>query len=121
MSVDPSAQQGGDQGELALEDLPAAFAPHVAALEVGEVGDPLQAADGWHLFQVVERLPARERPFDEVAADIADRLRQQQGDALLEQRQAEAAGRYNVVVYAQNLPFEYRGEYASGPAGDRSR
>lgn len=121
VSADPSASVGGDQGELALEDLPAAFAPHVAALAVGAVGEPVQAADGWHLFQVVERLPGRDRPLEEVAPEIVDRLRQEQGDALLQRLLAEATDRYNVVVYAQNLPFEYRGEHGGRPGGDRSR
>ena len=117
VSADPSAEAGGDQGELALDDLPAAFAPHVAALEPGAVGEPLQASDGWHLFQVVERLPRRERSLEELAPEIEARLRQERGDALLERRLAEAADRYNVVVYAQNLPFEYRGEHRR-PGGD---
>ena len=120
VSADPSAEAGGDQGELALDDLPAAFAAHVAPLAAGTVGEPLQANDGWHLFQVVQRLPARERTLAEVAPEIEERLRQRQGDELLERRLAEAADRYNVVVYGQNLPFEYRGEHSRRAVGDPS-
>ena len=119
MSLDPSAAAGGDQGELALEDLPAPFAAHVGSLQPAEVGEPLQASDGWHLFQVLELLPLRQRELVEVAPEIEARLRQEQGDALLARRLAEATDRYNVVVYVQNLPFDYRGEHAREPGGDR--
>ncbi len=110
LSLDPSAPAGGDQGEIALEDLPA-FAQAVTRLAAGEVSDPIRASDGWHLFRLDERLPARRRTFAEVEPEITDRLRRQRGDALLAQRLAEAADKYNVVVYAQNLPFDYRGDH----------
>src|SRR6185436_6421176 len=111
LSLDPSAPAGGDQGEIAVEDLPPAFALQVERLSPGEVGEPIQASDGWHLFRLDERLPARHRVFAEVSGEITDRLRRQRGDALLAQRLAEAADKYNVVVYAQNLPFDYRGDH----------
>jgi peptidyl-prolyl cis-trans isomerase C len=111
LSLDPSAPVGGDQGEIELEDLPAPFAQQVARLAPGEVGDPVQASDGWHLFRLDQRLAARLRPVDEVAAEITERLRRQRGDALLARRLDEAVDRYNVVVYAQNLPFDYHGEH----------
>jgi len=111
LSLDPSAPAGGDQGEIAIEDLPVPFAQQVARLAPGEVGEPIQASDGWHLFRLDERLPVRTRSLDEVVPEITERLRRQRGDALLAQRLAEAADRYNVVVYAQNLPFDYRGDH----------
>jgi parvulin-like peptidyl-prolyl isomerase len=119
VSADPSADAGGLQGEIALDDLPAPFAQQVAALAPGQIGEPLEANDGWHLFQVEARLAARLRPLDEVAGEIADRLRRERGDALLARRLAEAADRYNVVVYAQNLPFDYRGEHSAAPVPEQ--
>ena len=111
LSLDPSAPGGGDQGEIALDDLPPGFAVQVGRLEPGEVSEPIQASDGWHVFRLADRLPARQRTLDEVTAEVTDRLRRQRGDALLARRLAEAAEKYNVVVYAQNLPFDYRGEH----------
>jgi hypothetical protein len=119
LSRDPSAPVGGLQGEIALEDLPATFAAQIAALAEGEVGEPIQASDGWHLFAVEQRLPARQRPLAEVRPEIEARLLGERSDALLARRLAEAAGRYNVTVYAQNLPFEYRGRYARISPRDR--
>jgi len=118
LSLDPSAPTGGDQGEIAVDDLPPAFALQVERLKPGEVGEPIQASDGWHLFRLDERLEARQRTFAEVSGEIADRLHRQRGDALLAQRLAEAADKYNVVVYAQNLPFDYRGDH---PRADQQK
>jgi peptidyl-prolyl cis-trans isomerase C len=114
LSRDPSADVGGLQGEIALEDLPAAFAAQVSTLAPGQVGEPIEATDGWHVFQVDARLPARPRALEEVAVEIAERLRAERSDAVLARRMAEASDRYNVVVYAQNLPFQYRGRHAPG-------
>lgn len=111
LSLDPSAPTGGDQGEIAVDDLPPAFAQQVERLAPAEVGEPIQASDGWHLFRLDERLAARRRTFAEVSDEITERLHRQRGDALLAQRLAEAADKYNVVVYAQNLPFDYRGDH----------
>jgi hypothetical protein len=118
LSADPSAEAGGLQGEITLDDLPGPFAQQVATLRPGEVGEPLEASDGWHLFQVDARLPERLRPFSEVSGEIAASLRRERGDALLARRLSEAADRYNVVVYAQNLPFEYQGDHSAAPVPD---
>ena len=111
VSLDPSAPAGGDQGDIGIEDLPAPFAQQIAQLAPGDVGEPIQASDGWHVFRLDQRLPPRQRPLDEVAGEITDRLRRQRSDALLAKRLQDAADRYNVVVYAQNLPFDYRGAH----------
>lgn len=116
VSADPGAEAGGLQGEVALEDLPAAFAGPVSTLAPGEISEPIRASDGWHIFKVEARLPERQRPLEEVAGEIAERLRRERADALLARRLAEAADRYNVVVYAQNLPFEYRGDHSAARA-----
>ena len=111
LSLDPSAPSGGDQGEIAVDDLPPGFAAQLGRLQPGEVSEPIQASDGWHLFRLDERLPARHRSFAEVSGEVTDRLLRRRGDALLAQRLAEAADKYTVVVYAQNLPFDYRGDH----------
>ena len=94
------------------------FVQPVSALAPGETSAPIQASDGWHLFHVVERLPEQVRPLAEVAPEIAERLRRDRADALLAHRLADAQGRYDVKVYAQNLPFDYRGDYSRDDQGD---
>lgn len=113
ISLDPSAVHGGFQGEVALVDLPFAFAQSIASLEPGEVSEVVRAADGFHLFQVQERMEEEDLPLAMVTEEIEQLLRRQRGDARVAALVREARSHYNVEVFAQNLPFHYQGEYRS--------
>lgn len=108
------ATAGGVQ-ELAREDLPPAYADIVFRLAPGEVSDVVEAAYGFHLFQVVERLPAARLPLTEVQREIRDRLRLERTDQTLTALVAEARSRYDVEVYERNLPFNYQGLHIADP------
>jgi peptidyl-prolyl cis-trans isomerase C len=114
LSRDPSASRGGDQGVLARSDLPPAFAETIFALRPGEVSRIFPAEYGFHIFQVVERLPAEVAPLGEVAGEIRARLARERSDRRLAALVAECRNRYDVEVYGRNLPFDYEGSY-SGP------
>jgi parvulin-like peptidyl-prolyl isomerase len=116
VSRDPSAEGGGYQGELAEADLPPSFAPIIFALGPGQVSRPVAADYGFHIFQVMERLPAGVVPFEAARAEIAGRLRQERGDRLLTSLVQEARRRYHIEVYERNLPFGYEGVYLEAHA-----
>jgi len=111
VSVPDSVPAGGDQGILARDELPPAFAELIFRLEVGKVSDVVAADYGFHLFQVVERWPAESPALAQVEPEIRQRLRQQSADARLKALFADAQSRYTVVVYDRNLPFNYRGSF----------
>ncbi len=111
VTVPGSAPVGGDQGILARDELPPAFADLIFRLEVGKVSDVVAADYGFHLFQVVERWPAESPPAAEVAPEIRLRLREAAADARLQALFADAQSRYTVAVYDRNLPFNYRGSF----------
>jgi parvulin-like peptidyl-prolyl isomerase len=104
---------GGLQGELAREDLPPDFADIIFSLREGELSRLVPANYGFHIFQVVRRLPAAVAPLAEVRDEVGDRLRRQQADERLAAMVAEARKRYDVEVYPRNLPFNYEGSYAA--------
>jgi parvulin-like peptidyl-prolyl isomerase len=108
---EPGGVPGGLQAELARDELPTAFTDTIFRLRPGEVSAVIEAEYGFHLFQVVERLPAAEVPLAEARAEIARRLTRERGDARLAELVAEARGRYNVTVLERNLPFNYQGRY----------
>ncbi len=115
LEEDPEvAATAGPQGDLAREDLPPAFADAIFALAPGETSDVLQADYGFHLFQVVARLPAEVEPLGEARAEIERRLRQQATDRRLRELVEAARQRYDVTVFKRNLPFNYRGTYLDG-------
>lgn len=111
LSRDPSGAAGGLQGELAREELPPSFAETIFRLVPGEVSPVVEAEYGFHLFQVVRRLPAAEVPLEEARDEIAERLRRETAEARLAELVEEARGRYNVTVFPRNLPFNYQGRY----------
>jgi peptidyl-prolyl cis-trans isomerase C len=108
-SIDPSAPYGGFQGVLAEDDLPEDFADLIFGLEPGEVSEIVEADYGFHIFQVIERLPERTVPFDEAAPAIAERLREEGEREALARLVETARSRYTVRIYGPNLPFDYRG------------
>lgn len=107
----PYTPPGGDQGVLARQDLPPAFEAVVFELEAGEFSDVVAADYGFHIFQVVERLPERSVPLAEARPGIERLLRRRRADAELAELVARARNRYNVRVHRRNLPFNYAGRY----------
>ena len=98
--------------ELGRDDLPPAIAEAVFRLRAGETSPVLQADYGFHVFQLIARHPPRVVPLEEAAAEIRSTLERRAADARLEDLVAEARSRYNVEVYARNLPFNYQGSFA---------
>lgn len=103
-SSDPTAI---DQGYLVIEDLPPTFAEVVSRLDPGEVSEVLAAEYGFHLFQVVEKLPEMTLPLEEAEASIRDRLRREASDEAFARLVEQARGRYDLAIHVQNLPFDY--------------
>ncbi len=110
-SQEPNAQLGGDQGRLAREDLPVAYVDAIFDLDPGEVSGIVAADYGFHIFQVVERYPARVAPLAEVVDTIRQALERRQVDEIVAGFIQEARERYNVVVFPSNVPFDYQGDY----------
>lgn len=102
-----------NQSEITRDDLPVAFVDRIFALETGEVSEVIEADYGYHVFQVVARLPAARWPLAEARPRIVEILGRQGRRRMLANLVAEARGRYNVEVYARNLPFNYEGQYDS--------
>jgi hypothetical protein len=111
LSKGPNAAAGGDQGELSRGDLPPSFADLIFALKPGEVSPVVPAEYGFHVFQVVDHLPAEVVPLEAARPEIAAKLRQEGADRLLRSLVEEARSHYNVKVYERNLPFGYQGSY----------
>jgi len=114
LSRDPAAPRGvvgGEQGELARDDLPPAVADVVFGLAPGAVSDVVGAEYGFHLFQVVEKLPAAQVPLAEAEPEVRTRLRRERADRHVAALVEEARNHYDLEVYEGNLPFAYQGAY----------
>ena len=72
-----SAAQGGElEGWLRREQLVAPFADALLALQPGQVSGVVKTQYGFHLIKLLGREPARPQSFEEVQADLEERLRQ---------------------------------------------
>jgi peptidyl-prolyl cis-trans isomerase D len=77
-SEDPgSAEKGGDLGFVVRGQMVPEFEKAVFSLKQNEISDIVTTTYGYHIIQVLEREPARVKPFDEVKATLADDLRKQ--------------------------------------------
>jgi peptidyl-prolyl cis-trans isomerase SurA len=78
-----SANLGGDVGWIIPQSYGERFAQTLEALEDGELSEPFQTQEGWHL---VQRLGTREKDFSEEALRnaAANNLRQQKSDIEVE-------------------------------------
>lgn len=101
--------RSGDQGVLTRDELPRIFAEVVFKLGEGEVSAVIAAEYGFHVFQVVRRLPAETLSFEAARPEIERRVAATRADEALARLVQVARSRYAVEVFDRNLPFTYRG------------
>lgn len=112
LAIEPLPALGG---EYSRSDLPSVFADAVFDLPEGATSEVIEVDLGFHIFQVEKRLPARELSFEEAEAEARQDLLREQQRGQLERLLKEARNRYNPVIYANNLSFEYTGTYSQAP------
>jgi peptidyl-prolyl cis-trans isomerase D len=69
-----SRDEGGFLGAFQKQAVVAPFAEAAFALASGETGEPVRTQFGWHLIKVEKINEGRTRSFEEVKAEIADRI-----------------------------------------------
>ena len=92
-----SSQQGGDLGSFGRGMMVPAFEEAAFRQKEGEIGDPVQSSEGWHIIRVTGVQPAKSRPLQEVRGELAAELAKQKGT----RRFAEAAEAFSNMVYEQ--------------------
>lgn len=80
LSQDPTAAQGGERGWIAPDDV---LEPRVAevifAMTPGQISDPVDCEDHYHVFLAREVEPARLIPFEEAQPQVIERIREVRG------------------------------------------
>lgn len=70
----PSKANGGLIGPLSVEELNPDIQKVVAGLTVGQVGEPIDAGNGYRLLKVDARVPRKQAIFEEARDQIAERV-----------------------------------------------
>jgi parvulin-like peptidyl-prolyl isomerase len=110
----PNASDGGELGFIDQGSLPPEIDSVIFSLAEGEISDPVQGPSGFHVFQVLERLPAGPPDRREVEAAVRIELTQQAARKHVRDCVGMLASEVGVEVFVQQLWFPYGGRYAEG-------
>ena len=89
-STGPSGPSGGELGWFGEGTMVPEFFDAVAAMEAGEVSDPVKTQFGWHIIKLNETRTKESPNLDEVRDDLTETLRRQALDAHIAQLEAES-------------------------------
>ncbi|KFA91097.1 peptidylprolyl isomerase [Archangium violaceum] len=84
-SEGPSASDGGDLGFFRRGVMVPAFERVAFTLKEGEVSEPVRTQFGWHVLKVEERRAVDVPPFEQVKAELENRLKMQKTEKFVEQ------------------------------------
>ncbi|MEE8526547.1 MAG: peptidylprolyl isomerase, partial [Thermoanaerobaculia bacterium] len=89
---------GGDMGWIRIMGRKDSIGRLLAGLEVGEVSDVARTPMGLHVFQVMERQPARPMAFEEARQEISQRLAALQARQEVQRRVVELKAKAKVEI-----------------------
>lgn len=88
-SEDATAKEGGSLGTFKKGDMQGEFVLLLERLKPGEVSGVIKTASGFHIVKLEERIPGRIKNFDEVKAEIEDKLYKKKSEERFTQWLAE--------------------------------
>jgi len=115
LSRAPNAADGGLLGWVDRGQLPPEFEAAVAGLAPGDVSEPVPSNAGWHVFQVMERHTAGDRPDAAVRERVRARLAAGAAEAAQKVCLAELAARVGVQVNCAGAAFPCRNPFEGTP------
>ncbi len=118
VSLAPNAERAGEIGLLYRGALPPDLESVIFALAPGHFSLPVQSPAGYHIFQVLDAVPAGPPPRTEVERDVKRTLAEQSARAFTRHCLGRLAREVGVSVLKQRLWFQYDGRYASGGGDD---
>jgi hypothetical protein len=114
MSRAPNAQSGGDLGFFEKGSLTPEIDEVLFALEAGAISEPVQGPSGYHVFQVLEVVPAGPPVRTEIERAVRSELAQHGARQHTRQCVDRLSADVGVEVFDDHLWFEYSGKYSEG-------
>lgn len=112
-SDDPgSANKGGDLGWAPARAYNPAFAEQVRDLEIGEISEPFQSSEGWHIVEVLDRRTrdqTEERRRNRARQALARRKIEEEGETWLRRLRDEAYVEIRLDDYREETEFGGQG------------
>jgi hypothetical protein len=108
----PNAEGGGELGFLTEGGLSEEIDRVIFGLGSGEISEPVPGPSGYHIFQVLEVVPAGPPPRSEVEPEVIRELAEAMAREHAEDCVRRAAREVGVRVIHERLWFRYQGRYA---------
>ena len=116
MSRAPNADGGGELGFFDQGSLPPEIDEVIFSLAPGAFSDPVQGPSGYHVFQVLEIVPAGPPDPAEVETEVRAEFTQRTEREHVHNCVRKLATEIGVEIYNDQLWFEYTGQYVKGQA-----
>jgi len=114
LSRAPNAMDGGELGTFFEGSLPEDVDHVVFSLTTGEISDPVQGQSGYHIFQVLEMIPAGPPERSEAESSVRRELTEQGAREHTRRCIDDLVSEVGVEVAASRLWFAYDGKYGEG-------
>ncbi len=107
----PNAENGGDLGFLTQGGLSENLDEVIFALHEGEISAPVRGPSGYHIFQVLDVIPAGPAPRGEIEPEVRRRLTETAARSHAAECVERLASEVGVKVFHDRLWFRYLGRY----------
>jgi peptidyl-prolyl cis-trans isomerase C len=111
LSRAPNAAEGGELGYFDQGSLPPEIDQVIFSVAPGEFSEPVQGPSGYHVFQVLEVIPAGPPDLAEVEAAVRTEFAQTRMREHIRGCIRGFAAEIGVEIYEQHLWFPYTGRY----------
>jgi peptidyl-prolyl cis-trans isomerase C len=112
LSRAPNAAEGGELGFFDQGSLPPEIDEVIFSVASGAFSEPVQGPSGYHVFQVLEVIPAGPPDLAEVEAVVRTELAQMRAREHIQGCIHGLASEIGVEIYERHLWFPYTGRYA---------
>jgi peptidyl-prolyl cis-trans isomerase C len=114
LSRAPNAAEGGELGFFDQGSLPPEIDEVIFSVAPGAFSEPVQGPSGYHVFQVLEVIPAGPPDLAEVEAVVRTELAQIRVREHIQGCVHGLASEIGIEIYDKHLWFPYTGRYAEG-------